>query len=87
MEIKSGFKGLLNENGLSDFDSFMNFTGGTVLKKISVRSITKFYLLKDGVKSGFYLKRHSQNKRLKEKVKGLVAGPPPSEARKEYEAI
>ncbi len=87
MEIKSGFRGLLKENGFTDFDSFMNFTGGEVLKKISVRSITKFYLTKDGVRHGFYLKRHSQGKRLGEKFKGLVSKPPPSEARKEYDAI
>ena len=87
MEIKSGFKELLKENGFTDFDSFMNFTGGEVLKKISVRSITKFYLTKDGIKHGFYLKRHSKARRLGEKFKGLVSKPALSEARGEFEAI
>ena len=87
MEIKDSFRGLLKENGFTDFDSFMNFTGGEVLKKISVRSITKFYLIKDGVRHGFYLKRHSQGKRLGEKFKGLVSKPVSTEARKEFDAI
>jgi hypothetical protein len=87
MEIKRGFKGLLKENGFSDFDSFMNFTGGEVLKKITLRSITKFYLSKDSLKYGFYLKRHTQKRRLKEKVKGVFSALPPSEARKEFDAI
>lgn len=87
MEIKKGFKALFNENGFSDFDSFMGFTGGELLKKITLRSITKFYLTKDGSKLGFYLKRHSQVRRLKEKIKGFIAPTPPSEARKEFDAI
>lgn len=87
MEIKSAFKVLLKENGFTDFDSFMNFTGGEILKKITVRSITKFYLTRDGERHGFYLKRHSKGKRLGEKFKGLVTKSAPTEARKEFDAI
>ena len=87
MEIKRGFKGLLKDNGFTSFDSFMDFTGGEVLKKITLRSITKFYLSKDSTKYGFYLKRHRQKRRLKEKVKGVFSALPPSEARKEFDAI
>ena len=87
MEIKRGYKGLFKDNGLSDFDSFMDFTGGEVLKKITVRSITRFYLSGEGRESGFYLKRHSRRPRLCAKFKGLVKGGAPSEAAKEFEAI
>ncbi|MEE9543046.1 MAG: lipopolysaccharide kinase InaA family protein [Thermodesulfobacteriota bacterium] len=86
MLIKRGYKRLFKENGFADFDSFMGFSGGEVLKKISVRSITKFYLSRDGHKIGFYLKRHSQKPRLSTKVKGLLKKPSPSEARIEFEA-
>ncbi len=86
MLILRGYKTLFNENGLDGFDSFMDFSGGELLKKISVRSITKFYLLKDGHKTGFYLKRHSQKSRLSAKFKGLLKKPASSEARKEFEA-
>lgn len=81
-----GYKSLFNENGLDGFDSFMEFSGGEVLKKISVRSITKFYLSKDGHETGFYLKRHSQKPRLGTRFKRLVKKTAPSEARGEFEA-
>ena len=86
MLIKKGYRTLFKENGLVDFDSFMGFSGGEVLKKISVRSLTKFYLTKDGRDYGFYLKRHSTRPRLSSKVKGLLKKTASSEARIEFEA-
>jgi hypothetical protein len=87
MVILRGYKQLFNSNGLSDFDSFMDFSGGEVLKKISLRSITKFYLSKDGEDIGFYLKRHSQKPKLSSKVKGFLKKSKPSEGRVEFDAI
>lgn len=86
MEIKRGYRSIFKDNGLASFDDFMGFSGGEVLKKISVRSITKFYLSKDGRDVGFYLKRHSLRPRLSAKVKGLIIKSEPSEAKKEFEA-
>ena len=86
MEIIRGYKKIFTENGFDSFDKFMDFSGGEVLKKITLRSITKFYLTSDGKKTGFYLKRHSYKPRLASKVKGLLKKNNPSEAKLEFDA-
>ena len=86
MEIRSGYERLLANNGLGDFDSFMSYTGGTVLKKITVRSITRIELDDGDEKRGFYLKRHCRKLKAGERLKAALKGSIKGEARAEWEA-
>ncbi len=76
----------MKENGLSDFDSFMDYSGGTVLKKISIRSITRIELNDKGRKRAFYLKRHLRKIKAGERIKAALKGNSMGEARAEWEA-
>ncbi len=87
VNIKSEYRELLGEAGLIDFDSFMNFSGGEVLKEITLRTIVRFELPAVGGEV-FYLKRHKINRGSTGKVKAAIGSTAPvSEARREWEAI
>ncbi len=87
MEIKDEFREIFREYGLNSFDSFMNFEGGEVRKRISVRSITRFTIaLPGGGEAGFYLKRHTQKVGLGDRRK-VRLGRGASEAKREWDEI
>ncbi len=87
MEINDDFREIFREHGLDSFDSFMDFEGGEVRKRITLRSITRFTLpLPGGGERGFYLKRHTQKAGFGDRRKARL-GRASSEAKREWDAI
>jgi hypothetical protein len=56
--INRPYRNILKANGLNNFESFWQFSGGEVIKTIKTRSVTRFWLDSNGGRRQFYLKRH-----------------------------
>ena len=78
---------LLRQNHLDSFANVVGFSGGTVLKRLKLRSLVRFPLSHGGAETEFFLKRH-QPVPLWEKLKNwLRLSRPVSPGRQEWENI
>jgi hypothetical protein len=86
--IKEEFRPFMDALGLSDFDSFMNFSGGRMVKEITARTITRVEARAMGVAKSFYLKRHRGVKTGRgRRFLNALSGKSITDAGREWEAI
>ena len=85
--LNDSYRERLRQNGLKEFNDFMTFSSGTVLKRLPSRTITKIELLNGGKTATFFLKRHKGTVKSFEMVRTLFSGFSLSWGRKEWEVI
>jgi heptose I phosphotransferase len=83
--INERYLEFLKGHGLGDFESLMNYEGGTFFNKKRLRSVVRMELGEGEEAKAFYLKRHFQP--LDERLKAFVVWNRREEARNEWESI
>ncbi|MBI5406114.1 MAG: hypothetical protein HZA18_00270 [Nitrospirae bacterium] len=85
--LNDSYRERLRQNGLKEFDDFMTFSSGTVLKRLPSRTIIKIELLNGEKMATFFLKRHKGTVKPFEMLRALFSGFSLSWGRKEWEVI
>ncbi|MDX9786794.1 MAG: lipopolysaccharide kinase InaA family protein [Desulfobacterales bacterium] len=88
MVINRDYAPILSENGLMDFDGFYQYGGGTLVKQIRERSVTRLEVHPCGKTSVFFLKRHiAERLGVCARIAAWVSGRSTSPGMAEFETI
>lgn len=85
--LNERYSKLLKQNGLQQFNDFMAYSGGRVLKRLPSRTVTKVEFSNGRNTSTFFLKRHMCNLWPSDLLRTLLSGFSVSWGRKEWEVI